>query len=526
MILGNKYLKIANCGLFFILLFIVCCSKKSSLHAKQPNIISQTNDTIQLNSSDHPNVLFLIVDDLAAVLGSHGIYNNKIVQTPNMDRLASKGVFFRREYGVVPTCGASRYAMLTGYLPRSMPALSNQACVTFISDAYPTKEPLTFIANLKLHGYYTVGIGKISHSPDGYVYPYNAPKSNDLELPNSWDEMLFNHGQWGTGWRAFFGYANGINRIDKHRNVKPFQNANVNDEGLPDGLTAELAVKTLRRLTKKKKNQPFFLAVGFFKPHLPWVSPKKYWKLYDESKIPLTHSPNIPENVNKASLTNSGEFNGYHLGEEHPDLENPVSDAYARKLKHAYFAAASYSDAQVGKVLHEMKKLGLEKNTIVILWSDHGWQLGDHRVWGKHTLFEKDLRSVLIIKTPEMKKGKQSYKIVSSLDIYPTLMQLCHIPMPHPTDGFSLVNLLHHPNTSKWNHVAYSYFKRGVSVRTKRYRLTKYFRKAKPTVELYDEKKDPYENVNIAATHPKIVKRLMKILKKGNTGLYMNRGTL
>lgn len=475
----------------------------------------------QAGTTKHPNVLFIMIDDLRPDLhcyGSNIFGDNNIIQSPHIDSLASVSVLFKNQYAVIPTCGASRCAILTGYLPRSPAALSNEACVTFISNTPHTDQPKTFIANLKDHGYYTVGIGKISHYPDGYVYPYTSPVSDKLELPDSWNEMLFNPGKWGTGWNAFFGYANGTNRNSLHKEVKPYEKADVDDEGYPDALTADLAIKTIKRLATKDK--PFFLAVGFFKPHLPFNAPKKYWDLYDESKISLTHSPGIPKNVNTASLHNSAEFNQYKLSDEHPTLKNPVSDAYQRKLRHAYYAAVSYSDAQVGKVLDELKESGLDKNTIIVLWSDHGWHLGDDRVWGKHTLFEYATRSVLIVKTPDMKKGKSCDRVVSSIDIYPTLMELCHVPMPHPTDGVSFVKLLHHPDSHKWKNVAFSYFKQGISLRTKRYRLTRYFRKQEPTIELYDHKTDPFENVNIASSHPKIVKELMKIWNKGNTGLY------
>lgn len=476
----------------------------------------------QTPGKDRPNVLFIMVDDLRPDLhcyGSNIFGDNKIIQSPNIDRLAAGSVLFKKQYAVVPTCGASRCAILTGYLPRSRAALSNEACVTFISNKPPTNQPETFIANLKQNGYYTVGIGKISHYVDGYVYPYKAPERSDkLELPHSWNEMLFNPGKWGTGWNAFFGYADGTNRNTLQSKVKPYEKAEVGDEGYPDGLTADLAVKTMERLAGQE--QPFFLAVGFFKPHLPFTAPAKYWDMYDESQIGLTPSPGIPGNVSPESLHNSAEFNQYKLGDEHPTLENPVSDAYARKLRHAYYAAVSYSDAQIGKVLDELKRLGLDKNTIVVLWSDHGWHLGDDRVWGKHTLFEYATRSVLMIKMPGMTKGNTCDRVVSAIDIYPTLMQLCGVPMAHPTDGTSFAGLLENPGSKQWKDIAFSYFKNGISMRTARYRLTKYFREEQPVVELYDHKKDPYENVNIAASHPGVVKKLMDAWEKGNTGLY------
>ncbi|CAN5382348.1 sulfatase [soil metagenome] len=475
-----------------------------------------SNFTFGQAQNKHPNVLFIMVDDLRP--SDLPCYGNPNIKSPNIDALASAGCVFTRQFAAIPTCGASRCSIITGMYPRTKGQLSNEASVITLSGKPKTNDPETFIDNLRRNGYYTVGIGKISHYPDGYVYPYLSPKSNKLELPYSWDEMLFDPGKWGNGWNAFFGYANGTNRNVLNNQVKPYEEADVSDEGYPDGLSADLAVKKLQELGKK--DQPFFLAVGFFKPHLPFNSPKKYWDLYDESKIPLTPSPGIPKNVNKASLHESGEFNQYKLGDEKASLEGPVSDAYARKLRHAYFAAVSYSDAQVGKVLAELKQSGLDKNTIVVLWSDHGWHLGDDLVWGKHTLFEWALRSVLIVKTPGMKKGTTCDKVISAVDIYPTLMELCAVKMPHKTDGKSFAWLLKEPENRDWKNVAYSYFSNGITVRNDRYRFTKYFRKKEPAIELYDHQTDPYENDNIASDQPDIVKKLMKIWEKGNTGVY------
>jgi arylsulfatase A-like enzyme len=177
-------------------------------------------------------------------------------------------------------------------------------------------------------------------------------------------------------------------------------------------------------------------------------------------------------------------------------------------------------DAQIGKVLGELTALGLDKNTIVILWGDHGWHLGDDRVWGKHTLFEWALRSPLIISVPGTQKGAYCSKVVSTIDIYPSLMQLSGLPMPYNTMGKSLLPLLKDPEDPHWKQVAYSYFNHGISMRNARYRLTRYFRTGQPLVELYDHKTDPYENKNIAAERPDLVKQLMVVLKKGNTGLY------
>lgn len=475
---------------------------------------------------ERPNVLLICVDDLRPDLGCYG---NTVVQSPHLDKLAQQAYLFNRHYAVVPTCGASRYSFLTGMLPRSPVALSNDAIRELIakpslkanaSSGQPaSRQPESFVAHLRQNGYYTVGIGKISHYVDGRLYGYTDPVGTELELPHSWDEMLFDAGKWETGWNAFFAYADGSNRQSRDKMVKPYESAAVDDEGYPDGLTANLAVKKLNELAGRE--QPFFLGVGFFKPHLPFNAPQKYWDLYDEAKIPLTPSPDIPENVHQESLHGSGEFNQYLLGEEKASLSEPVSDAYARKLKHAYYASVSYVDAQVGKVLDELKRLDLEKNTVVIVWSDHGWHLGDDRVWGKHTNFEYALRSVLMVKPPQMLGGGTSIdQVVSSADIYPSLMELCGVEMPHQTDGESFVSLLKDPQTSSWRNTAYSYFRKGITVRTDRYRFTKYFREEEPATELYDHQTDPYENHNVAAEHPEIVQSLTEIWKKGNTNVY------
>ena len=473
----------------------------------------------QQKGDSPPNVLFIFVDDLRPELGAYG---NKVIKTPNIDKLASQGSAFMKHYVQVPTCGPSRYTILTGKLPRSEEQLSNEVIRNYISGEPEKKAPETFIHHLRRNGYYTVGIGKISHYIDG-LYGYSESSKNaPPELPHSWDKNLFNAGKWEDGWDAFFAYADGSSRITKEGDVKPYEKGDVDDEGYPDGLSAKLAIEQIDSLANIEG--PFFLGVGFFKPHLPFNAPKKYWDMYDESEISTTPSPHIPENVNSASLHDSPEFNRYKLGEEHPELNKPASKEYAKKIMHAYYAAVSYTDAQIGKLLDKLESTGLDKNTIVVLWGDHGWQLGDHQVWGKHTLFERALRSPLIIKVPSIKKQeKHIEKIVSSIDVYPTLMELCRVKMPYETKGRSLIKLMDKKNNDKdWQENAYGYFNKGISVRVPRYRYTKYFRDEEPVIELYDHKNDPNENVNIAAKKPKLVNKLDKILEEGNTGLYSN----
>lgn len=469
------------------------------------------------DANNRPNVLFIFVDDLRPELGCYG---NKLIKTPHLDRLAKQAVVFRNHYVQVPTCGASRFGLLTGMLPRTRAHLRNDAIERFVSAEPEGGHPETFIHHLRRNGYHTVGIGKISHSADGLLYPYTGdPHGGGRELPHSWSELIFDPGKWRTGWNAFFGYADGSNRQSMQGNVTPYEKGNVNDEGYPDGLTTRCAVDKLKQLSDS--GNPFFLGVGLFKPHLPFNAPKKYWDWYETSELPLTLSPDLPANVNPASFHNSGEFNSYKAGEEHPSLTHPVSDDYARKLTHAYYAAISYSDAQIGKLLQALEDNGLAENTVVVVWGDHGWHLGDHRVWGKHTLSETALRSPLIIKIPGMERaGQISRHIVSTVDIYPTLMEICQVPMPHKTDGKSFMDILKYAKAPQWSNVAYGYFNNGVTVRTEQFRFTRYFRDAEPVIELYNHKKDPNENRNIAGDRKARVRRLMPLLEEGYAGFY------
>ncbi|WP_282162173.1 sulfatase [Ulvibacterium marinum] len=461
-----------------------------------------------------PNILFIAVDDLRTELG---VYNS-IAKSPNLDSLARTGSYFTRHYVQVPTCGASRHALLTGMRPSKPIHLSNKAIEKEISGKPEQVIPETFIHKFKKEGYHTVGIGKISHSADGLVYGYEEPVSNKKELPHSWSELLFDAGQWETGWNAFFAYADGENRQSLKKQVKPYEKGNVGDDGYPDGLTTKLALAKLQEL--KNKEEPFFMGVGYFKPHLPFNAPKKYWDLYDRDSIPLAPYPKIPEGIHSKSLHESGEFNQYALGEEKAGLSKIVSDAYAKKLRHGYLASISYIDAQIGKLWKELKVLGLDKNTIIVIWGDHGWHLGDQRVWGKHTLFENALKSTLIIKSPYLEhENKKVDHIVETVDIYPTLLELCDLKINHSVDGESFAHTMESIQKQS-NGVAYGYFKNGITLRTDSYRLTQYYREEKPTVELYDHTRDPEESRNIAKDNPEIVQELIPILKQGNTGLY------
>jgi arylsulfatase A-like enzyme len=469
------------------------------------------------NSGIPYNVLFIAVDDLRPEIGTYG---NLVIKTPNMDDFASTATLFHNHYVQVPTCGASRASILTGLRPRTRAHLQNSAVEKFLADEPEKEVPESFVHHFRRNGYYTVGIGKISHSVDGLVYGYEeSPEGAKPEMPHSWDEFLFDADKWGTGWNAFFGYADGSNRQGEKRQVKPYEMADVEDTGYPDGITAAIAVEQLGLLAQR--DQPFFLGVGFFKPHLPFNAPKQYWDLYQEEDLPLSPVPDLPENVHEASLQKMGEFNSYEAGDEKASLVYPLSEEYARKLRHAYYASVSYVDAQIGKVLDRLEALGLAENTIVVLWGDHGWHLGDQRVWGKHTLLETALRSPLIIRVPGSTPRRIGPEIiVSSVDLYPSLMEWCGIPVDFPLDGQSLATLVRDGTDPERQNLAFSYFNNGISLRNERYRLNRYFREEEPVVELFDHQLDPWESKNVANQHPEVVEQLLPLWEKGNTGLF------
>jgi arylsulfatase A-like enzyme len=456
------------------------------------------------------NVLFIAIDDLRPELGSYG----GLARTPDLDRLAAGGVRFTRQFVQVPTCGASRFALLTGRYPTTTDHLSNEAFVKLL----PREEgprPESFAALFKRNGYRTVAVGKISHYPDGRVFTYAGEGAGNLEMPYSWSEVLpwseieGPTRKWGTGWNAFFGYADGSNR-NAHRGETPaFESADVPDSGYPDGLIADAAIRQLRAL----RDQRFLLAVGFFKPHLPFNAPRKYWELYDPDSIPLSPNPGVPEGINPGSLHNSTEMFGSYAHPQKGGAGIVLDDDYARTLRHAYLAAVSYSDAQVGRVLDELDRLGLSDRTIVVVWGDHGWHLGDHTIWGKHSTFERALRSPLMIRVPGMRNpGAATDAIVEAVDVYPTLVELAGLPEPDGLDGRSLVPILEDPSLPGKDG-AYSRWTGRRTLRTDRYRIVLH-ETGEPRVELFDHAVDPYETRNVAAGNPEVVKRLLAMLAR------------
>ncbi|TYA74652.1 sulfatase [Seonamhaeicola marinus] len=456
---------------------------------------------------NQPNILFISIDDLRTELGAYG--NSQLI-TPNLDALASQGRLFNNHFVQVPTCGPSRACMLTGQNLKKVSDISHSHLAKQLTGKPESEYPETFVHHLKRNGYYTVGMGKISHNASGYY-------KGKLELPNSWDEFVYDpNNPWKQG--LLHAYANGRTRGKGER--QPYEFLNVKDEQYPDGMLANDAVKTLERLAKNDK--PFFMAVGFFKPHLPFCAPKKYWDLYNHDDIKLSPNPDLPENVSNVFLHDSGEFFGQYEHPEKGGAGKRLSNAYAKNVRHAYYASVSYTDVQVGKVLNKLKDLGLDKNTIIIVWGDHGWHLGDHTIWGKHSSFERALKSTFLIKTPNIKKpGVSTDALVASVDIYPTICDLAGVKKPIGLDGQSMIPILENPK-AKGKDIVHSYWRNIISMRDSRYRMAIFKKDGKEELMLFDHAKDPNETKNIAEEHPRQVQKFKKALNQIDKGFLTN----
>ncbi len=448
-------------------------------------------------SSGRPNVLFICVDDLRPELKSFGA---GYIHSPAMDSLAASGRAFTRHYVQAPTCGASRYAMLTGRYAFVQKLRTNEALMAAAKGA--GRPPLSMPREFRENGYRTVSVGKVSHYPGGLGGPdWNNPEME--EMPGAWDLSLMPAEPWKNPRGAMHGYAGGKPR---RPGISPATEHQAGDDmTYTDGWITREALKQMDRLAKEDK--PFFLAVGIMKPHLPFACPKSYLDLYQDAKLPPIPHPQKP-----AGLTTwqpSAEFmTQYSHGGRDP-RENP---AYAEELRHSYAACVSYADAQVAQLLSHLENLGLAENTVVVLWGDHGWHLGEHAVWGKHTLFEESLLAPLVIRAPGMTRlGVATDAIVESVDIYPTLCELTGIPVPSGLSGSSLVKYLENPATE--GAAAISYFGSAETIRTARYRLVRHLRKGKsPAYELYDHAGNDGETTNLAAGNPDIVRELDALL--------------
>jgi len=454
------------------------------------------------------NILMICVDDLRPELGCYG---NQIIQSPNIDKLASSGYVFNNHYVQSAICGPSRSSMLTAKVCQQWDPWEEFRKTNREPDA-----PIALPHLFKKNGYKTISIGKVTHQPGGVI----DEAQRIPQIPFSLDKTYTAVGKWKTPWRSFFAYSNGdahntAMKIGMETPRVPYEAGDVDDEGYPDGLNAIEAIKQLQKL--KEEDTPFFLTLGFNKPHLPFNAPKKYWDLYDRDEIPMAENNFIPKNLdNIYSTHNSPEVTTHYPWPDGPGNVTPES---AKTLKHGYYASISYIDALVGNVLDELERLDLSKNTIVVLWSDHGWHLGEQTMFGKMSNFEIATRSPLIIKVPGItSEGKKLNHLTESIDIYPTLSELCGLNYSNDLDGESIVDVLKNPDIKGQNYARSFYYRNqalGKTIRTERYRIVRWATENDSTVavELYDHKLDPNENINIAAVHSVITDSLLKQLK-------------
>ncbi|MFW5693013.1 MAG: sulfatase [Thermoguttaceae bacterium] len=432
--------------------------------------------------TNRPNVLFLAVDDLRPQLGCYGCPQ---MVTPHLDALAAGGTRFDGANCMVPVCGASRASLMTGLRPTRTRFVGWDCRAD--KDA-PNAVPLN--AHFTRHGYCTVSLGKVFHHmtdhADGWSEPPWRPNLPDrycdcYVLPESLAAERRHREQAPRGPRA------------RHRGPA-YEAADVPDEAYSDGRTTQRALAELRRLAGKQ--QPFFLAVGFIRPHLPFLAPKRYWDLYDFEQIHLPANYHPPKNCPRAALHNWGELRAYAGIPQ----QGPLTDETARRLIHGYYACVSYVDAQVGKLLDELERLGLDEETIVIVWGDHGWNLGEHGLWCKHSCFETSMRAPLIVRAPGMPEGGERNLPVEFIDIYPSLCELAGLARPGHLHGTSFVPLLRGAETFAVGRAAVGRYGRGETIRTDRYRYTEYLTPDGRATDrmLYDHSDDPDETVNIA----------------------------
>lgn len=449
------------------------------------------------------NVLLLVSDDCRAAMGCYGGQG----LTPNIDRLASTGVCFERAYCQYALCNPSRASFLTGLRPDMTGVLDNQA-------EFRKKVPdiVTLPQMFRNNGYSVARIGKLYH--------YGVPKqigTDGLDDPASWEQV------WNPRGRdcddedkifSIFTSPSGPTKIKvgagNYGGTLSWLASEGTDAEMTDGKIASEAIRFLGQ----KHSKPFFLAVGFFRPHTPYVSPKSYFDLYPKEKITLPHeSADDRSTKPRVALSNT------------PKPDYGMDDEMRRTAKQAYLASMSFMDAQFGLVLAELRRQGLEKNTIVVFISDHGYNLGEHGLWQKRSLYEDSTKVPLIIRTPGMSSaGRTSPRIAELLDLYPTLADLCGIPPDRRVQGTSLRPLLEKPDRpwdrAAFTQVVFGNLKNGQvtgrSIRTEDWRYTEWNEGAQGT-ELYDHRNDPGEHRNLAAdpTHASVVQELRTHLRKG-----------
>ncbi len=442
-----------------------------------------------------PNVLLICVDDLKPAIGCFG---DKAAKTPNIDRLASVGLRCASTYCNQAVCSPSRNSLLTSLRPQTLGIYD-----------LPTNfrksraDAVTLGQYFRQHGYHTQALGKVFHVGHGnqedaasWDVPHFRPKASQYALDES---------------KPVAG-ATAKKGTDEPKGTAT-ECADVPDETYADGVVAAEAIERLKQA--KQSDKPFLMAVGFVKPHLPFVAPKRYWDMHDPSKLPQPEILNLPAGAPSYAPQLGGELRNYR---DMPASPKPIDSQTTKQLIHGYYAATSYMDAQVGKLLDTLNQLSLRENTIVVLWGDHGWHLGDHGMWCKHTNYEQATRIPLIVSVPGSKAATTG-ALIETVDIYPTLAELAGLPAPKSLDGKSFAKLLARPDEAHRDHAIHVYPRNnliGRAIRTSRYRLVEWkspgAARESAVYELYDYQADPNESRNLIDELPQIAEQLKSTL--------------
>ncbi len=484
-----------------------------------------------------PNILFVSIDDLRPALG---VYGDEIAITPNIDQFAKEGMTFMRTFAQAAVCAPSRASLMTGARPDS-------TRVWHLGDKFRKINPatVTMPQYFSKQGYHTVNLGKIFHN---YM-----PDSVSWDEPDLRPARYLKPDWLGRDGETFYiseeVAVSQVIKRDSLLKLRPvryadgwntgpaWEAADVHDTMYYDGAQNELTKKTLDRLAKMDK--PFYLGLGYFRPHLPFTAPKKYWDMYDAQAIPLAANLERPKNSPIHTMNSMYELRHYdgfgHIG--HPTSDFTMNEDTARILRHGYYASVSYVDKLLGDVFEHMKNLGIYENTIIIVWGDHGWKLGDHNSWGKMTNYNIDLKVPMMIRYPnQMKRGAKTMAFTELVDMFPSICELAGIDPPKGMQGSSFVPLLENPDR-KWKPAAFSQFHRrpkvsadgkrymGYSINTEDYHYIEWYdwypkRGEKGTfrvAELYDVKNDPTETNNLAVDdkYKEAMSGLSGLLAKG-----------
>ena len=467
------------------------------------------NKLVENKSEKKPNILLLVIDDLKPLLESYGDIHAK---TPGMDKLAEEGVLFENAYCQQAVCAPSRISFFTGQRPDRTKVFDLH---THMRDMNP--DIITSPQFFKDNGYTTVGLGKLLHGAKrNDPISWSIPTKNDKKLNYAKGYSYPAEGKYqasdiisaskeakeqSLNWKE-------TKKFLQAKNLLPSTECmDVPDDAYSDGAMAEEGIQLMKKLSKKDK--PFFIALGFHKPHLPFVAPKKYWDLYDRK--------DIEEAPFQLNADNSPDYAYHSWGElrAYSDIPNEghLAKDKQKEVIHGYLASVSYVDAQIAKVLEGLKELGLDENTIVVLWGDHGWHLGDHGLWCKHSNFEQATKVPFIIKAPGYAINKRASTMTELVDIFPTIVEYAGLEMPDYLEGESLIPVLENPETQIKDYAISQYFRgkniMGYSLRTKRYRLTLWLKGdyknedlfRNPVIaaaELYDYKTDPEEKRSLA----------------------------